>query len=58
MESVPAPLLWRTCKGREKDPHEEVRWQGGVECWVCGQPGGPAGQPTIKDQAVAPYGWD
>jgi hypothetical protein len=58
IEPTPAPLLWHKCKGPERDPHDEVRWQGGVECWVCGQHGDPAAPPSVKDQAVAPYGWE
>lgn len=55
--SAPAPLMWHACSGRDNDPHDEVRWQGGPDCWVCGQPGMSVAPPKIKDQEVAPYGW-
>lgn len=51
------PLGWHRCRGTEQDPHEEVLWEGGPDCWVCGQPGEPAYPPRVKDQEFAPYGW-
>lgn len=51
------PLGWHKCHGTAQDPHEEVMWEGGPDCWVCGQPGEPCYPPKVKDQAIAPYGW-
>lgn len=51
------PLGWHKCKGTAEDPHEEVLWEGGPDCWVCGRPGEACYPPKLKDQGIAPYGW-